>query len=248
MILKHALTVSVLSVVASSTAFAHSEYWHCAVEAGSAERVEAHCGSRSDWERTGDLGGERAPTAAERAERERREEDERRREEDRRRDEERRRDDDRREEERRRDEDRRREDDRRREREEEESRHSRDTWTPPREERRPRREEPVYAEDFQLQVNINAAMPSVNVGVAANLDAYQGYRIKNVEVVMVTSGNSKVHVYSAGKRIGGINAQQPGEYAKEFRPGTRISRAQKNLTLTTEGDVTLSYVIITIGR
>lgn len=55
--MKLKIALSVLgTLMVGSIASAHSDYWRCAVSAGSADRVAQLCGNRSDYDRTGRVG------------------------------------------------------------------------------------------------------------------------------------------------------------------------------------------------
>lgn len=55
--MKNVFAASLLGILMSgSNAFAHSDYWRCAVGAGSAGNVAAECGSRDNFDRTGRVG------------------------------------------------------------------------------------------------------------------------------------------------------------------------------------------------
>jgi hypothetical protein len=252
------LTFSVLavslstSVLVASTASAHSDYWRCAAASGSNEAAAANCGSRSDYDRTGELGGANAPSDAQRQQR--RDEEERQRqdnirreEEDRRRDQTRRDDDDRRRRQTEQDE----EDARRRRNNEDsyerESRSTRSTpSTPSRRERQV--ETPVVYEDVVVPVEVNLNQPSINLGTVLNVAGNRGLRVKAITVETSTPGGSRVNVLASGVRVGSIVAQQPGEYEKSFNVPRSLAKAGGRLALATQGDVTVLRVTLTVGR
>lgn len=249
-----ALTISLAtSALMTSKASAHSDYWRCAASAGSAENVQAQCGSRSDYDRTGELGGANTPTEAQRQARrdqeERQRQDEIRREDDRRRDANRRDEEDRR----------RRDDDRRREieREEEESRRRRNDDSYDRSTRQPRTsprqrnrqaEAPVSYEDTYVPVAVNRRAPTLNLGSVMNVAGNRGLRVKAISVETSTPGGSRVSVVAGGVRVGSIIAQQPGEYEKSFVVPRKLAKAGSRLTLVSQGDVTVLRVTLLVGR
>lgn len=253
MILKTALSGLVLTLLSSNSASAHSDYWRCAQRAG-AENVQAQCGDRSDFDRTGELGGANAPTPQQREEKRRNEErqqDEMRRQEERRRDDQRRDDERRADEERRRENDRRDEEDRRR-RDESYEQQRREARQPSRSrttrQDRVREEAPPRIQDEWVPIEVNMQSSSINVGAGSNIDSLVGYKIKGVRVEASTSGNSKVNVIVGGVRVGGIRAEQPGEYEKDFSVVKTIKRGSRNLVITSEGDVTILRVSVLLGK
>lgn len=214
------------------SAFAHSDYWRCAVAAGSADQVEANCGTRADYD---NQQRQRAQEEYERNERQRRWEEERREREEY---------------------DRRERDRYERERDEYERR-QRDSYTPsypsePSYPSRPSRpSQPSLPAQFKVKTYevYSVTDASLSVGAKLNLQEYHGMQITKVELDIETPGPAKIEIYVQGNLVDTLEADRSDVYKKSLDLlAVKIDRNLSNLVLKVTGVATLKKATLSIQR